>query len=171
MAIFILILAVLWAAFFAWPLVQRRLSGSRRDSVGDFSKRLTSIGGAGRSARGRGASSRRALPLQSRPVAFVAKPSGRPASLPMSPAAQRRRRDALAILGVAVLGTLLLAVVTASVVLWAAHILADALFVGYLVVLVQLRRRADQRRADVHFLAEPAMTPAPAMVLRRTASS
>ena len=167
MQIFILILAVLWAAFFAWPLVQRRLTGSRRDSIGDFSKRLTSIGGTGRPGRSR---SPRPLDLRPRPVAFVATPTRRPAGLPMSPDAQRRRRDALAVLGVAVLCSLLLAVVAGNMLLWVAQIVADLLFVGYIAMLVHLRRRAEERRASVHFLSEPATPSASAMVLRRTVS-
>ncbi len=162
----ILILAVLWAAFFAWPPVQRRLAGTRRDSIGDFSKRLTSIGRVGSHAP----SPRRLSPAP-RPVSFVATPSTRPAGLPMSAAAQKRRRDALAVLGVAVLGTLLLAVVSASMVLWALQVVTDLAFVGYVALLVHLRRRAEVRRASVHFLTSPAMPPSSATVLRRTASS
>ena len=164
----ILILAVLWAAFFAWPLVQRRFSGTRRDSIGDFSKRLTSIGRVGGHAP---AHAQRRMSPPPRPVPFVATPSARPAGLPMSAAAQKRRRDALAVLGVAVLCTLLLAVVTGSMLLWALQIVTDLGFVAYVAVLVHLRRKAQERRASVHFLTPAVSQPSSPMVLRRTASS
>ncbi len=164
----ILILAVLWAAFFAWPFVQRRISGTRRDSIGDFSKRLTSIGRLGGHAPARAP---RRMSLPPRPVSFVATPSARPAGLPMSAAAQKRRRDTLAVLGVAVLATLLLAVVSGSMLLWLVQVVTDLAFVAYVAVLVHLRRKAQERKASVHFLSPPASQSSPAMVLRRTASS
>jgi hypothetical protein len=161
----ILILAVLWAAFFAWPLVQRRLSGSRRDPIGDFSKRVTSIGHVGgstprplRSAAPRGA------------VGFSATPSLRSAGLPMSPVAQRRRRDALAILGATVLGLLLLAVVSGSTLIWTVQIAADLLFVAYLATLVAMRKRTEQQRTQVQRLPQPDAPSSPALVLHRAGS-
>lgn len=87
----------------------------------------------------------------------------------MSSDAQRRRRDALVILGGGVLATLLLAVVSASSVAWAVHALVDLAFAAYIVALVQIRRRADERRATVHFLPQPVVRPT--LVLRRTAAS
>ncbi len=89
----------------------------------------------------------------------------------MSAAAQKRRRDALAVLGVAVLCTLLLAVVTGSMLLWALQIVTDLGFVAYVAVLVHLRRKAQERRASVHFLTPAVSRPSSPMVLRRTASS
>ena len=87
----------------------------------------------------------------------------------MSSEAQRRRRDALVILGGGVLATLLLAVVSASSVAWAVHVFADFAFGAYIVALVQIRRRAEERRATVYFLPQPVARPT--LVLRRTASS
>ena len=87
----------------------------------------------------------------------------------MSNEAQRRRRDALVILGGGVFATLMLAVASASSVAWAVHALVDLAFAAYIVALVQIRRRADERRATVHFLPQPVTRPT--LVLRRTASS
>ena len=167
-SITILILAALWAAFFLWPFLQRRLSGRNRDSIGDFSKRVSKLGGIGLPAR------RRPLPaIQApRPVAFKAAGARRPTTgLPMSPTAQKRRRDVLAGVTVLALATFVLAMVMGGTVFWAINIVADLLWVGYVVTLVLLARRAHERRANVHFLPAPASVQSSALVLRRTASS
>jgi hypothetical protein len=167
-SITILILAVLWAAFFLWPFLQRRLSGNRRDSIGDFSKKVSTLGSVGMPAR------RRRAPalVAPRPVAFKAAGVPRPTpGLPMSPVAQKRRRDALAVLTILALASLLLAIVAGGTLAWTFQILTDVLLVGYVVALVLLARRAHERRAQVHFLPAPAPTQSSALVLRRTASS
>ena len=87
----------------------------------------------------------------------------------MSPIAQKRRRDAFVILGGAVVATLLLAVVSASMIAWAVFGVTVVLFGAYVAALVHIRRRAQERQATVHFLPQPTHTPS--LVLRRTASS
>ena len=87
----------------------------------------------------------------------------------MSPIAQKRRRDAFVVLGGAVVVTLLLAVVSASIIAWAVLGVTVVAFGAYVVALVHIRRRAQERQAKVHFLAQPTHTPS--LVLRRTASS
>jgi hypothetical protein len=82
---------------------------------------------------------------------------------------QRRRRDVLLVLGVGVLSSLLLALVAGNTLFWFVQGLTDALLVGYLVLLVRMRRVEEERRAKVHYL--PAAPPPPALVLRRSASS
>lgn len=165
----ILILAVLWAAFFAWPFLQRRLSGTRRDSIGDFSKRVSTLGRIGPPTRGR----RAPVITAPRPVAFKA--AGRPAprtGLPMSPAAQQRRRNVLAGVFALALVTLVLAVVMGGTTVWALQLVTDLLLVGYVVALVLLAQRAHERRAKVHYLPQRApVQQSSALVLRRTASS
>jgi len=163
----ILILAVLWAAFFAWPFVQRRLSGRSRNSIGDFSRRVSALGNLRRAPRGRGL---RAIPA---PRAAAFKVAGPPvaAGLPMSSVAQKRRRDALGLFCVAALASLLLAFVVGGTVLWLIQIVADALLVGFLAALALIARRSRTRRASVHYLPQPAPAHSSALVLRRTASS
>lgn len=173
----LLILAVLWAAFFLWPLVQRRLEGGRRNSIGSLSSSFTRPGSftTGNGITARISSTRRIRPLATHPLPGPpARAAGfgdtaRPQGLPMSTEAQRRRRDALVVLGGGVLATLLLAVVSASLVAWAVHGVVDVAFAAYIVALVQIRRRAEERRATVHFLPRTVATPT--LVLRRTASS
>ena len=191
MQIFILILVALWAGFFLWPLAQRRMGGGqRRDSIGSFTKKVTVLGRAG----GHGPKATRApAPAFSPGLANPPPAGGRalgapmgfkatgvaPTGLPMSPIAQKRRRDALAMLALAAVGSLVLAVVLSSLALWVAQIVTDLLLVGYLTLLVHLRRRADDHRAKVHFLPQPAVSsvaaPSPqqssALVLRRSVSS
>ena len=167
-SITILILAALWAAFFLWPFLQRRLSGRNRDSIGDFSKRVSKLGHVGIPHR------RRQLPVLAnpRPVAFKAAGVPRPTpGLPMSPVAQKRRRDALAGFAILALVTLVLAVVVGGMLFWAIQLVADVLLVGFVVALVQLARKAHERKAPVHFLPAAAPVQSSALVLRRTASS
>ncbi len=186
----ILILVALWAAFFLWPLVQRRMTGGqRRDSIGSFTKKVTVLGRVGghgpQAARPASstfspglASPRPAGRALGAPIGFKATGVGR-TGLPMSPNAQKRRRDALAILALAAVGSLLLAVVLSSLALWVVQILTDFLLVGYVALLIHLRRRADDQRAKVHFLSQPAvpsvLAPSPrqssALVLQRSLSS
>ncbi len=163
----ILILAVLWAAFFLWPFVQRRLSGGGRDSIGDFSKRITSLGH-------HGARRTRALtPLDvPRPIGFKAvgvKPAT--TGLPMSATAQRRRRDALLVLAVATVGSLLLAVTVGGAIFWTLVVVTGLLLVAYVATLATLARRARGRKAQVHYLQPTTSSQSSALVLRRTASS
>lgn len=166
-SITILILAALWAAFFLWPFMQRRLSGRNRDSISDFSKRVSKLGHVALPSR------RRQLPVlvSPRPVAFKAAGVPRPTpGLPMSAVAQKRRRDALMVFGVLALGSLVLAVAMGGMALWTLQLVTDVLLVGYVVALVLLARRAHERKAQVHFLP-PAPVQSSALVLRRTASS
>ena len=164
----ILILAALWAIFFLWPFLQRRFSGRNRDSIGDFSKRVGKLGNVGIPHR------RKPLPVLAtpRPVAFKAAGGPRPTTgLPMSPVAQKRRRDALAGFALLALASLLLAVVFGGTIVWTIQVITDLMLVGFVVTLVLLARRAHERKAQVHYL--PAQSPAQssALVLRRTASS
>jgi Ca2+/Na+ antiporter len=82
---------------------------------------------------------------------------------------QRRRRDVLLILGVGVLSTLLLAIVAGNSLFWLVQVATDVLLVGYLVLLVRMKRSESQRRAKVHYLPGPAA--ASSLGLRRTSVS
>ncbi len=167
-----LILGVLWAAFFLWPVLQRRMSGGNRNSIGDFSKRVSALGGVPH--RG-GRRSRGVAPIAPpRPVAFKAagaRPAAARPGLPVSAAARRRRRDALAVLALAASIALVLALVVGGTVVWAVQIVTMLAFLGYLVALVLIAKQARARRAQVHYLAPRSTSQSSAMVLRRTASS
>ena len=87
----------------------------------------------------------------------------------MSPIAQKRRRDAFMVLGIAVVAFALLAVVTANVIAIGLSAVVSLAFVAYVVALVQIRRRSQERTAKVHYLPQPVHTRA--LVLHRSASS
>lgn len=78
--------------------------------------------------------------------------------------AYRRRRQVMAVLVIAVAVTLAWALVLDFTALWVAHAVADALLLGYLGLLVRLRRRTDERADKVHYLA-PIEAPRPAVVV------
>jgi type IV secretory pathway VirB3-like protein len=162
----ILILAVLWVAFFTWPLVQRRLAGGGRGSLGSLSHRANPLGQFGRRSAAPVVSPIASRSIPASPFA-ASKPA--PAGLPMSPMAQKRRRDAFMVLGVAVIAFALLAVVTANLIVIGLSVVASIAFVAYVVALVQIRRRSEERAAKVHYLPQPVHTRS--LVLHRSASS
>jgi hypothetical protein len=177
---------VLWAAFFLWPLLSGRSnSGRRADSIGDFSYRLGVIGKTGGHDRRR-RSSPQPIAVAMPPAIPPARPlhaagSGGPVGRPTGAVfgmphasgmtrSQRRRRDVLLILGVGVLSSLLLAIVAGNSLFWLVQGFTDALLVGYMALLLRMKRTETQRRAKVHYLPGPA-APAPALVLRRSSVS
>jgi hypothetical protein len=182
----LVVLALLWAAFFLWPLLSNRTSERRVDSIGDFTHKLGIIGKTGghiRRRRPAPAPIPVAMPRSvppSRPLGAAADPrstmvAARHAAVAGIPRpggmtrAQRRRRDVLLVLAVGVLSSLLLAIVAGNTLFWFVQGFADVLLVGYLALLVRMKRTESDRRAKVHYLPAPA--PAPALVLRRSASS
>ena len=156
----ILILAVLWVAFFTWPLVQRRRSRDGRRSLGLLSR------------VGRQSAPPSVTPIASRSI--PASPFGvttalPAAGLPMSPIAQKRRRDAFVVLGCAVMASALLAVFTGNLIMILASVAVAALFIAYVVALVQLRRRSQERSAKVLYMPQPVQSRQ--LVLHRSVSS
>jgi hypothetical protein len=171
----LLVLAALWGAFFLWPILSGRSSGRRADSIGDFTYRLGVIGKTGGHRRRREAPT--AIPVAMPPSIPPSRPLGaagnRGTALIAPPSAmtrsQRRRRDVLVVLGVAVLSTALLAVVAGNPLFYLVQAFTDVMLVAYLVLLVRMKQTATERRAKVHYLPAPA--PAPSLVLRRSSVS
>jgi hypothetical protein len=174
----LVVLALLWGAFFLWPLLSGRRSGTRSDSIGDFSYRLGVIGKTG--------GHRRRRPQPQTPAIQVSMPPSIPPARPLHARgpvvrghgpvrpqamsrAQRRRRDVLLILGVGVLSSLLLAVVAGNPLFWLVQAFTDVMLVAYLALLVRMKNAALERRAKVHYL--PAPQAAPALVLQRSRAS
>ncbi len=171
----LLVLAALWGAFFLWPILSGRSSGRRADSIGDFTYRLGVIGKTGGHRR-------RRQPPTAIPVALPPSiPPSRPLGAPGAPGvariagpqamtrSQRRRRDVLLVLGVAVLSTLLLAVVAGNPLFYLVQLFTDVMLVAYVALLVRMKQTANERRAKVHYLPPPA--PSPSLVLRRSSVS
>ncbi len=178
----LIVLAVLWGAFFLWPILSGRSSGRRVDSIGDFSYRLGVIGKTGGHNRRRRAEQPPAIPVAMPPSIPPARPlgaavggrvpAGNPLTVVRSSAmsrSQRRRRDVLLLLGVAVFSTLLLAVFAGNPLFWLVQLFTDVLLAGYLVLLVRMKQTAMERRAKVHYLPTPPS--APSLVLRRSSAS
>ena len=171
----LIVLAALWGAFFLWPMLSGRSSGRRADSIGDFTYRLGVIGKTGGHRRRRQAPT--AIPVAMPPSIPPTRPLGAAGSPGVarisSPKAmtrsQRRRRDVLAILGVAVLSTLLLAVVAGNPLFYLVQAFTDVMLVAYLALLVRMKQAANERQAKVHYLPAPA--PSPPLVLRRSSVS
>ncbi len=177
----ILILAVLWVAVLAPPVIRSRREHRRSDSIGDFNYQLGVLGKANGQPSKRRTPRAASLsgPMRVAPIGPAYTPPTRrprvasPGHAPKAPAqmtpAQRRRRDVLLALGAVVIVTFLLALVAGSMLLWSVQLLADALIVTYIVLLVQMQRRLAERQTKVRYLSHPA---APQLVgLRRTASS
>ncbi len=172
--IVLLVLVVLWAAFFAWPLLKGRTSTSRTaDSVGDFSFRLGVLGRTGGFANRR-RSDPSAIPLGASNAQGLGHSVGRPLAGPViAPEltrSQRRRREVLMILAAAVLVTLLIAVTMGNPVTWSLQLLVDSALVAYLVLLTRMQQREEEQRAKVRYLPTAARNQ-PSLALRRTASN
>ena len=138
----ILVLAILWAAVLLPPILRSRSeAGAPSGGVGDFLDKLRSGLGHGRQHEGN-------LPL----LQPLMGPVGGPApSTPMGPVSvsggmsptQRRRRDVLVALLAAVGLTLVMALLSASMLVWVLNLLADALLGGYVYLLLQFKARSQ----------------------------
>jgi hypothetical protein len=71
--------------------------------------------------------------------------------------ARRRRRDTLGILAMVFVVTLMIGFVPGAGVAWTVTALSGVALVGYVALLVHLRRRAEERERKLHYLQ-----PAPA---------
>lgn len=149
----ILVLAILWAAVLLPPILRSRSeAGAPSGGVGDFLDKLRSGLGHGRQHEGN-------LPL----LQPLMGPVGGPApSTPMGPVSvsggmsptQRRRRDVLVALLAAVGLTLVMALLSASMLVWVLNLLADALLGGYVYLLLEFKARQAERGHKVRPIAE-----------------
>jgi hypothetical protein len=166
--VILLLLAVIWAAVLIPPFVRARAESRPSGSITDFRRQLhvlarttpgtlapaTSLGTARRVAVASG-------------WAPPARPTRSPAQVSR---ARKRRRDVLCGLLVAMAGSLVLGALPALRVLWALHLVLDACFAGYVLLLVRMRNVAAEREMKLRFL--PTAAPAePALLLRRSVSA
>jgi hypothetical protein len=163
----LLILAVVWAAVLIPPWLRNRADARPADSISAFRSRLAVL--------------QRTGPIGTRRAAFVAAhpdvqgfvPARRrvTSSLHASSAkarTQKRRRDIFVGLLAAMGTSLLLGFIPGLRILWVVHVLFDAMFAGYVGLLVHMRNEAAEREMKVRFLPRPARRPEPALLLRRT---
>jgi hypothetical protein len=162
----LLVLAGIWVAVIAVPLVRAKTDGKLGDSIGSFRRHLSVL--------------ERAAPLTVVPANRMHLPrthaSGAigPYRPPMSPQAspsraptprkrqqaQKRRRDVLMGLVVAMAGSALLAMIPGLSIMWMVNVVVDVLFVAYVGLLVRMRNVAAEREMKLTFL--PAARPVPA---------
>ncbi len=143
----LLILAMVWAVFLVPQVIRARTARGPADSVGHFRNQLSVLERTSPSTWGRPA----------RPVS------------PISSKAQvaKRRRDVLILLLVAMTVTLVQAMVFDLQMMLYAHLVFDALFVGYVVLLARLRALAADRDVKVRYLpGHASMAPEPALLYR-----
>ena len=163
----LLILAVVWAAVLIPPFLRNRAEARPADSISAFRRRLAVLERTGP------AGARRAAFVASRPDVQGFVPASRRVSSPMYRAAarartQRRRRDIFVGLLAAMGASLLIGFIPSLRILWVVHVLFDAMFAGYVALLVHVRNRAAEQEMKVRFLPGPARRPEPALLLRRT---
>jgi hypothetical protein len=161
----LILLAIVWAIVLVPPLVRNRADLRPGSSVSSFRQDLAVIGRttptsafrpSSLPAIGPGApSARSAAPL-------AGTPSGRAA-------ARKRRRDVLFALGGVVGFTFLLALAFGGPLLLL-HLLADGALAGYLYLLVQMRKMAEEQAVKVRYLAAPPQSQPRLVAVRRTAS-
>jgi hypothetical protein len=159
----LLILAAMWAAVLLPPWLRSRSESRPADSITSFRRQLSVLE---RTAPNTRVAATRLVPVG---------PSGVPdhgvglSPSPMSRReAQKRRRDILFGLLAAMGGSLILGFVPGLRVMLGLHLVLDLLFAAYLVVLVQVRKAAQERDLKVRYLPGPAAEPA--LLLRRSAN-
>jgi hypothetical protein len=169
----LLFLAVIWAAVLVPPLVRARAEGRPADSIGNFRRQLHVLQ---RTAPGyvSPAHSLGLLPGAPRALPpYAVAPTRR--ALPMSAEGARRartlkrRRDVLYGLLAAMGGSLVLGMLPSLRVLWGLHLVLDALFVGYVALLMRIRNEAAERDMKLRFIPTAGRMPEPAL-LRRSAN-
>ena len=147
------ILAVAWAVYLVnWA--RSRSEHRSVNSISSFNKHLSVLE---RTSPGRGAAPTRiAGPAPQRSAVSLARPAFAPTPYRHSGAmtrqqARERRKNVLLVLTGAVLVTLVLAIGVGGPALYL-NLLADALLAAYVVLLVQLRRMAEERQLKVRYL-------------------
>jgi hypothetical protein len=160
------VLAVIWAAVLLPPFFRNRSESRPADSITSFRRQLSVLERTGPGT----------LPPATR-FAPYRQPFGSqggtlaPAGIVMSRRdAQKRRRDIMLGLLLAMGGSLVLGLLPPLRVMLGLHILLDVLFVLYVVLLIQVRRSFEERDAKVRFLPHPSSPPEPALLLRRSAN-
>lgn len=164
----LVLLAVVWAIVLVPPLVRNRADLRPGSSVVSFRQDLAVISRTTPGAPTSGPGS------QLRPPSVHRQQQAAPgAPIPGTPAgrsaARKRRRDVLFTLaGVAGFTFLLAMAFGGGMILL--HLMADAALGGYLYLLVQMRKVAEEQAYKVRSIAAPAQSQPRLVVVRRTAT-
>lgn len=141
--ILLFLLGIVWAIVLVPDFVRRTSANRRADSIGDFSRHLSTLQ---RTPRSRSAAT--VVPLRQAPVDTRSAASRSGAPRMTRTAAQRRRQDVLAALGAAALLTFLGAMSLGGVFM-AVHVAVDVLLVAYLGLLLTVTKRERVRSVAV----------------------
>lgn len=157
----LILLAIVWAVVLVPPLVRNRADLRPGSSVSSFRQDLAVIGRAtpGSSLRPPSLSGPARLPS---PAPLPGTPGGRSA-------ARKRRRDVLVALGSLAGFTFLLGLAFGGPMLLL-NLVVDVALAGYLYLLVQMRKMADEQAVKVRYLAAPPQSQPRLVAVRRTAS-
>lgn len=164
----LILLAIVWAIVLVPPLVRNRADLRPGSSVSSFRQDLAVIGRTTPTSSFRPSSLPGVGPvLPSGPSARGAAPlAGTPSG---RAAARKRRRDVLFALGGVAGFTFLLALAFGGPLLLV-HLVADVALAGYLYLLVQMRKMAEEQAVKVRYLAAPPQSQPRLVAVRRTAS-
>jgi hypothetical protein len=149
------VLAGIWAFVLGAPLVRAKARGTLGDSVGSFRRHLSVLE---RAAPTTVAPANRLRGAGSRPLSPVTVRRRR---------AQRRRRDVLFILVVAIAGSLALSFIPGFRVMLAVNAVIDVLFLAYVGLLIRMRNLAAEREMKLTFLPPAALAAERAYRARR----
>ncbi|CAN5523397.1 hypothetical protein BH20ACT2_BH20ACT2_21360 [soil metagenome] len=160
----VFILVLLWAVALVPPWLRNRSEGRPADSIVSFRQQLSVLQRTTPGARS-------VTPINAyRPIAGSSAPAPITAAMMSRRLVRKRRRDILFTLGAVAGTTLLLAVMAGGAMIWL-HLLADALFGGYVYLLAQTQRIAAERHDKVRYLpGTGGAAPEPALLLRRSAN-
>ena len=158
----LLVLAGIWVAVIAVPLVRAKTEGSLGDSIGSFRRHLSVLERAAPLTVA--PANRLRLPHNAATIGPYRPPTaatrGRaPVSRGQRRQAQKRRRDVLMGLVVAMAGSAVLAMIPGLGIMWLVNVVVDVLFVGYVALLVRMRNVAAEREMKLTFL--PGSQPIP----------
>ena len=158
--LFIVCLAIVWAAVLVPPMLHKRREGRPGSSVSSFRRQLSTLERATP-----GTSLRPMAPYQPSPIAGTAGPARMNRSQVV-----RRRRDVLFALAGATTFTFLLLLTVGGGFVTLLFLASAGSLSAYVYALVQLRKRAEEASAKVRVLRPPASVASMAPA-RRTASN
>ena len=162
----LLILAVIWAAVLVPPMLRARAEGRPSDSIGEFHRHLSVLSRTGPvdfSAANRLYANSPAPYVSAGPWTAQRLEQRRRRTV-------KRRRDILFGLLAGMTGSLLLGFVPALRELIYLHLVLDALFIGYVALLVRMRNIAAERDVKLRFLPTTGRVVEPAFALQRSAN-
>ena len=170
----LIILAAIWAAVLLPPYLQNRRETRPGDSIATFRSQLSVLE---RTTPGSRSSSLSHLDVGRYDIPRYVPPAARRSSRPAPSQVamrraevRRRRRDVFLTLLGAVGVTFLLAVLLGGSV-WMLHLAVDAMFLGYIGLLVSIQQQSADRSDKVRYLdldAPRRTAPDPQLLLRRS---